>query len=239
MVDFLPSTDMARKSGVLVIYPWMLATDKSKGLGLAGIELLVYAKLYGYTQDGVSVFAGGASLLAENLCVSRRNVDRALKHLQATGLIEYIEDGKVVDKGSCSTLSFRCVVRRSAQAEPAPAPVPSLDDLPSLGDFAPQPQAEPAPAKPQRQAFRRPSAEEVGAYAAERGDSWLDPQEFLDYYDRVGWRYKGQPIKDWKACVRTWESFRKKKAAEQPQGARRMALPDMQAGPQQPARINW
>ena len=50
-----------------------------------------------------------------------------------------------------------------------------------------------------------PTQEEVIAYCKERGNS-VDPQRFFDYYSANGWvQGKGKPIKDWKACVRTWE----------------------------------
>jgi hypothetical protein len=33
----------------------------------------------------------------------------------------------------------------------------------------------------------------------------MDPAAFFDYYEETGWLKKnGQPIKDWKASVRTW-----------------------------------
>ncbi len=232
---FKPTTDMARRSGVLIIYPWMLDSDRTKGLALSGAELLVYAKIYGFTQDGVSVFAGGAQHLADNLHMSRRNVDRALKKLQGEGLIEYLEDGKVVEQGSSSTLAFRCVVDGSpvVQPEPMPEEVAAV-----LQDAAPAAATSSSSAPKKRSTFRRPTAEEVAAYAKERGDEWLNADEFLDYYDRVGWRYKGQPIKDWKACVRTWESFRRKRAAEDKPAAKRLQRADMPVN-QAPVRINW
>ena len=61
--------------------------------------------------------------------------------------------------------------------------------------------------------FIPPTAEEVAEYCRERGNS-IDPEEFIDFYTANGWvQGKGKPIKDWKACIRTWESKRK---AEQP-----------------------
>ena len=61
--------------------------------------------------------------------------------------------------------------------------------------------------------FIPPTADEVAEYCKERGNS-IDPEEFIDFYTANGWvQGKGKPIKDWKACIRTWESKRK---AEQP-----------------------
>lgn len=53
--------------------------------------------------------------------------------------------------------------------------------------------------------FTPPSVEEVKAYCNERHNS-VDPQSFVDFYTANGWvQGKGKKIKDWKACVRTWE----------------------------------
>ena len=50
-----------------------------------------------------------------------------------------------------------------------------------------------------------PTVEEVRAYCQERHNR-VDPEYFVDYYQTRGWELKpGQKVKDWKACVRTWE----------------------------------
>lgn len=59
--------------------------------------------------------------------------------------------------------------------------------------------------KEKRVRFSPPTLEEVSAYCKERGNR-IDPQYFVDYYEARGWELKpGQKVKDWKACVRTWE----------------------------------
>ena len=57
---------------------------------------------------------------------------------------------------------------------------------------------------PTRSRFVPPSVEEVQAYCAERRNG-VDAQRFVDYYSASGWKRGKTPIKDWKACVRTWE----------------------------------
>lgn len=53
--------------------------------------------------------------------------------------------------------------------------------------------------------FKPPTLEEVKLYCSERSNK-IDPEYFLDYYETRGWKLsKGQPMKDWKAAVRTWE----------------------------------
>lgn len=52
--------------------------------------------------------------------------------------------------------------------------------------------------------FIPPSLDEVAAYCKERGNA-VDPQKFLDHYGTSGWIRGKTKIKDWRACVRTWE----------------------------------
>lgn len=53
--------------------------------------------------------------------------------------------------------------------------------------------------------FVPPTLEEVRAYCQERGNS-IDPQRFFDYYSEGNWKdAKGNPVKNWKQKVITWE----------------------------------
>ena len=46
--------------------------------------------------------------------------------------------------------------------------------------------------------------DEVRAYCQERGNN-VDAERFIDYYTSNGWKVGKNPMKDWKAAVRTWE----------------------------------
>ena len=56
----------------------------------------------------------------------------------------------------------------------------------------------------ERGKFAPPSPEEVRAYCQERNNK-VDPEAFIDFYTSKGWKVGNQPMKDWKAAVRTWE----------------------------------
>lgn len=61
-----------------------------------------------------------------------------------------------------------------------------------------------------RSRFQRPTVEDVQEYCLQSGYR-IDAQHFIDYYEANGWvQGKGKPIKDWRACVRTWASRDKK-----------------------------
>ena len=53
-------------------------------------------------------------------------------------------------------------------------------------------------------AFEKPTVEEVAIYCRERGNA-VDPEGFCDFYEAKGWRIGKEPMKNWKAAVRTWE----------------------------------
>ena len=57
--------------------------------------------------------------------------------------------------------------------------------------------------KPQKR-FAKPTIEDVQAYCAERNKG-VDAQKWYDYYSANGWKVGKNPMKDWKAAVRTWE----------------------------------
>lgn len=62
----------------------------------------------------------------------------------------------------------------------------------------------------ERNIFRKPTFEEVSTYCLERNNG-IDPEQFIDYYESKGWVVGKSKMKDWKACVRTWERNRKGK----------------------------
>ena len=49
-----------------------------------------------------------------------------------------------------------------------------------------------------------PTLEEVKEYCSERGNK-VDPERWFDYYTSNGWKVGKNPMRDWKAAVRTWE----------------------------------
>ena len=59
--------------------------------------------------------------------------------------------------------------------------------------------------KPPRSRFEKPTVADVEAYCIENGYS-VDAQHFVDYYDSNGWKVGKNPMKDWKATVRSWAS---------------------------------
>ena len=55
-----------------------------------------------------------------------------------------------------------------------------------------------------RSRFVPPSVADVSAYCRERGNS-VDAERFVSFYESNGWKVGKNPMKDWRAAVRTWE----------------------------------
>ena len=49
-----------------------------------------------------------------------------------------------------------------------------------------------------------PTITEVTEYCRSRHNN-VDPQTFMDFYESKGWMVGKNKMKDWKACIRTWE----------------------------------
>ena len=64
--------------------------------------------------------------------------------------------------------------------------------------------------KEKEKRFAKPSLEEVQAYCKERNNN-VDAERFINFYTSKGWKVGNQPMKDWKACVRTWERENRQK----------------------------
>jgi hypothetical protein len=56
----------------------------------------------------------------------------------------------------------------------------------------------------QKVSSARPTIEEVTQYCQERHNA-VDPQKWFDHYSANGWKVGRNPMKDWRAAVRTWE----------------------------------
>lgn len=62
-------------------------------------------------------------------------------------------------------------------------------------------------------AFKKPTVEEIKAFCDERKNK-VDAEAFFNFYESKGWKVGKAPMKDWKACVLTWEKNSKKSAPD-------------------------
>lgn len=64
--------------------------------------------------------------------------------------------------------------------------------------------------KEQEHRFKAPTVDEVKKYCTERRNK-VDAERFVNFYQAKGWKVGKNPMKDWKAAVRTWEQSNDKK----------------------------
>ena len=72
-----------RSDNYIVIQGWMC-----NELGLKGNELLIFALIYGFSQDGISKFNGGRKYISETFDITLPTVDKALQSLVTKNFIE-------------------------------------------------------------------------------------------------------------------------------------------------------
>lgn len=76
-----------KRDNYIVIQGWMISE-----LELKGNELLIYAIIYGFSQDEETIFRGGLQYLVEWTNSSKPTVMNSLKSLVEKGFIEKIEE---------------------------------------------------------------------------------------------------------------------------------------------------
>lgn len=191
---------------------------------------VIYLKLLlkAMRNDGVIAFEGIESSVAEEIALDideqSEDVQMTLSFLTNCGLAELGADNscflpeavsncgsecdsaervrKLREKRGQLSLPVTSALSCNGEALQSNSEVTQRKEIEKRGKKG---DGESRPGKPPRTHFIPPTAEEVQAYCTERHNN-IDPQRFVDYYTANGWvQGKGKPVKDWKACVRTWE----------------------------------
>lgn len=97
--SFIQGYVVMKSGNYVVIQGWMC-----NELNLKGNELLAFALLYGFSQDGESSFNGGRNYIANTFNISLPTVDKAIEALKTKGLItvDKAKNGKISYKVSLS-----------------------------------------------------------------------------------------------------------------------------------------
>jgi hypothetical protein len=67
----------------------------------------------------------------------------------------------------------------------------------------------PSPPRGERPRFVPPTIEEVLAYSASLAPPFTQPEKWMAHYQSNGWKVGKNPMKDWKAAIRTWHAGEK------------------------------
>ena len=82
----MKSKTKLKQGGFFVVQHWMRTE-----LELKGNELMVYAIIYGFSQDGESVYKGGYGYLADSTGLSENGARNIVKELVARGLLKELK----------------------------------------------------------------------------------------------------------------------------------------------------
>lgn len=59
--------------------------------------------------------------------------------------------------------------------------------------------------KRKKEIFSKPTLQCVAEYCSHRAND-IDPQAFVDFYEAKNWMIGKNKMRDWQACIRTWEA---------------------------------
>lgn len=170
-------------------------------LGLKGNELIVFAFLNGYSQEGQGCYYGSLSHL-QRVCgiASRQTAIDVLKSLMAKGYISKTENQfngiKVVSYSVCPK------VRQDVQKMDRGCPENGHNNKEDININ------NNSLYKRESSRFQKPSIDEIRQYCISRNKS-VDPEQFFNFYESKGWTIGKSHMKDWRAAVRTWEKREK------------------------------
>lgn len=190
------SESKVRNENSFIISGWMI-----NELGLSGNALMIFAIIFGFSQDGESCFTGSRKYLCDFTGATKPTVDKALNDLIDKGyILKYVEKRNDVIYNryqiNLNILNF----------------TGSKESLPPCKETLPNNKVDNKDIKEniiidnikESKRFVKPTLEEVQSYINEKGYHF-SAQKFIDYYDSVGWKIGKSPMKDWKAACRTWE----------------------------------
>lgn len=186
---------------------------------------IIYLKmqLKALKTDGYLYFDGVMSDFAEELALdideSAEDVKVTINYLMSVGLLE-TNDGEeyklpfldnCIGSETAHTQRQRDYIKRKKERElltQASQNDADVTQMLQVGDVEIEKEIEIDIEKNNSKRFTPPTIEEVRAYCNERNNS-VDPETFINFYESKGWFVGKNKMKDWKACVRTWEKNRK------------------------------
>lgn len=198
---------MIKSENYLVVQGWMISE-----LGLSGNELMCYALIYGFSQDGESVFQGNSKYISEWLNISQRSVFPLLKKLTEKGLIEKIEktingvrlcDYKVASEVLKNLQGGMKKLHRGTEETSVGGTEETSYHNNNIDNYKDIYNNNNIYNKPEKR-FKKPTIDEIKTYCLERKNT-INAEQFFDFYESKGWKIGNSPMKDWKASVRTWE----------------------------------
>ena len=217
---------MIKQKSHIVIDAYMLQ------LGLKGNELLIYALIAGFCQDGVSEcwtsqetmaeWCGGIStravrdilqnLITKKLITKKECLNKNVKY--SYKVVEIVPELSSNEQEVFSTQQelssggdrnfFPVVQELSSGNNKIDNIYDNKIDNKTIKEKKEIKEKKKDLPETKERVFKKPSVEEISSYCQERNNN-INPEQFYDYYEANGWKINRNPMKDWKATVRNWE----------------------------------
>lgn len=173
-----------------------------RDLHLKGNELLVYALLYGFCQDGENKFNGSLSYIAEWISASKQTVINTLKSLEEKNLIKKYQD----IQNNITFNKYEVVKNFDHHSKTEESSQKSLmgvvkkfDPIINNNNNIKE--------KNKKESFIPPTYEEVVEYFKSRSLTESSAKRFYDYYTTGCWKDRdGVQVKNWKQkAIAVWD----------------------------------
>ena len=217
---------MIKQKSHIVIDAYMLQ------LGLKGNELLIYALIAGFCQDGVSEcwtsqetmaeWCGGIStravrdilqnLITKKLITKKECLNKNVKY--SYKVVEIVPELSSNEQEVFSTQQevfsgsdrnfFPVVQELSSGNNKIDNIYDNKIDNKTIKEKKEIKEKKKNLPETKERVFKKPSVEDISSYCQERNNN-INPEQFYDYYEANGWKINRNPMKDWKATVRNWE----------------------------------
>lgn len=168
-------------------------------------EKILLMEIDSFTSKGRECYISN-EYIAEFLDVTDRSGRRILSSLIEKGYIRqtrfdgrrrFVESTLAIKEGGRVDKNVHAERTRRATQGGQQSPHTNNKDLNTNTDLNPLSKERPL-------VMKKPSLEEVRAYCFERNNT-VSPEAFIAFYESNGWKVGKNPMKDWRAAVRTWE----------------------------------
>lgn len=199
-------------SNYYVIQGWMI-----NQFHLSGNELLVYAIIYGFSQQKDQKYNGTIQYLADATCSTKMTVNRSLNSLIEKGLIikSQKEFNNIIFNEYRANLQNVMGSNKMLWGEQQNVTLARElinDKHEYIHEERNNISNDILIKKETNSRFVPPTLDEVRAYCNER-NNLVDPEAFIAFYQSNGWKVGKNPMKNWKSAIITWEKNDKNKSS--------------------------
>ena len=200
-------------SNYYVIQGWMI-----NQFHLSGNELLVYAIIYGFSQQKDQKYNGTIQYLADATCSTKMTVNRSLNSLIEKGLIikSQKEFNNIIFNEYKANLQNVIGSNKMLWGEQQNVTL-ARELINDKHEYIHEERNNNISndiliKKETNSRFVPPTLDEVRAYCNER-NNLVDPEAFIAFYQSNGWKVGKNPMKNWKSAIITWEKNDKHKSS--------------------------